>query len=285
MRRFLFTIAFISVCADTSTFAQNLSTDQMVRDGNFLYEVKIIDEFIERFNDAPNSNLRRQYSRYKKPVNFTRRALVSALFEPPALVQSEFIQKFISDVSDTANPHFIHFKDTGWYAELQCSFTIDGQKQQIPLILQVVDLGANGSQWMITGIGDSYIFMKDAPAEAGDTSGKGKPAAIPPSDDAIGFMELHNILKPGFKADNYFTQDLLNTDKAKKFIHLVQSKKLKFDYPGEMKFHFFQVPGYVFIVDRFVRSTNHSGWLISNLSTATDGEKVLRKQKLLQRSY
>lgn len=263
--------------------AQNLANDQVVREGNFLFEVKIIDEFIERFNDAPNSNLRRQYRKYNKPVNFTRRQLLSALFEPPAIVKNDYIQAFINQVMDSTNPQYISFHDSTWYAELEAHFDYNGRKLTIPLVMQVVTGHKNSSKWMIAGIGATDILNGNAPADPPPVAASGKAGVIPPTNDALNFLELENALKAGMNPSGYFKPELLATSRAQIFTNLIQTGKLSFEGSGTLRYYFFQIPGYVFVVDRFVRNTNHSGWLISRLSSATNDEKQAQRQTLLQR--
>lgn len=280
--RLLLVICFL-LCSGPALRAQTLATDQVVREGNFLYEVKVIDEFIERFNDAPNSNLRRQYRKYNKPVNFTRRQLLSALFEPPAVVKNDFVQAFVNQVLDSTNPQFISFHDSSWYAELQAHFDYNGRKMVIPLIMQVVTGNKKSSKWMIAGIGPTDILNGSTPAEAGAATVSGKAGVIPPTNDALGFMELENALKAGMNPSGYFKPELLATSRGQIFTNLIQTGKLSFEGSGTLRYYFFQIPGYVFVVDRFVRNSNHSGWLISNLSSANDDEKQAQRETLLQR--
>lgn len=254
------------------------------REANFLYEVKVIDEFIERFNDDPTSFLRREYLRYGKPINFTRRDLVQYLFEKPVKPEDVLVMKFVDQVTDSVNPQKLSFNDSNWYAEVTCNFNMAGRQVAIPLVLQVATDTDRSSRWMICGIGDAPIFH-DAASSAGTTSAvKDQKKFISPSDYATNFLELHHILKPGFEGVNYLTPQLMESERGQKFAQLIQSGKMKFEAPGNMRFYFLQIPNYTFVVERFVRQTTHSGWLISDLIPTSTEEKVARKEKLLQRT-
>jgi hypothetical protein len=281
MKRLL--AAFLPILVSTQICAQGVPAGA-AREANFLYEVKVIDEFIERFNDDPTSFLRREYLRYGKPINFTRRDLVQFLFEKPVKPEDGIVTKFVDQVTDSANPQKISFNDTNWYAEVTCSFNMAGRHVAIPLVLQVATDTDRSSRWMICGIGDAPVFH-DAAGSAGLSSAvKDQKKFISPSDYATNFLELHHILKPGFEGVNYLTPQLLESERGKKFAQLIQSGKMKFEAPGSLRFYFFQIPNYTFVVERFVRQTTHSGWLISDLIVTGADEKRARKEKLLQRS-
>lgn len=259
------------------------------REANFLFEVKIIDEFIERFNDDPHSNLRREYARAGRTVPFDRKGLVKSLFDKAPEAGSEG-SRFIEQVTDSAAPQKLAFNDSNWYAELRSSFIYNGQRIDIPLVLSVSTATDHSAKWMIIGMGD--VPAAPAAAASKDAATSATPPAvnshaqpfISPSDYATNFIELRNILSPGMKPENYFSPELLATPRGQAFVQMIASRKLRFDATGSMKFYFFQIPNYLFIVERFERQTTHSGWLISSLEPAADEEKQARISKLLQRS-
>ncbi|MBS1614713.1 MAG: hypothetical protein JST06_01190 [Bacteroidetes bacterium] len=275
-------LAILLLLPGSAVWAQGMAAGA-TREVNFLYEVKVIDEFIERFNDAPNSFLRKEYLRYGKPINFTRQDLVRFLFEKDITDTDSVAHRFIAQVTDSLHPQKISFNDSNWYAHLDCFFNQDGLRFTIPLVLRV-ELDSNGStRWLICGIGDAPMLQNidsnNLIAEQMDNR-----KFISPSDYATNFIELHHILKPGFEGVNYLTPALFETSRGRKFCQLIRSGKLKFDGPGAMRFYFFQIPNYSFTVERFVRQTTHSGWLISNIRVCSDSEKLAEKEKLLQRT-
>lgn len=252
------------------------------REANFLFEVKIIDEFIERFNDDPKSNLRREYARAGRAVPFDRRALVKSLFEKEP--KDEVGLKFIDQVTDSAAPQKLAFNDSNWYAELRTGFTFNGQHVDIPIVLRVTTGPDNSAKWMIIGLGDLPV----APAATKEAAAVAPVVAhvqrfISPSDYATNFIELRNILAPGMDATDYFSPELLATERGKNFVQMIQNRKLRYEAPGTMKFYFFQIPNYLFVVERFERQTTHSGWLISNIEPAGEEDKQARITKLLHR--
>jgi len=54
-------------------YSQVYSNNDLANDKHFIYEVKEIDEFFERFNDAPNSFLRSVYKAHHIKFNIDRK--------------------------------------------------------------------------------------------------------------------------------------------------------------------------------------------------------------------
>lgn len=280
MKSWLLTVLLLLPGA--ATWAQSMAAGA-AREANFLYEVKVIDEFIERFNDAPNSFLRKEYLRYGKHINFTRQDLVRYLFEKPVTPADTFINRFVAQVTDSMHPQLLSFNDSNWFAELNCFFVMGGSHLNIPLVMQVATDSIGSTRWLVCGIGDSPVFQDVPGAEPGPSQKDGK-KFISPSDYATNFLELHHILKAGFEGVNYLTPALFESERGRKFCQLIQSGKMKFEGSGAMRFYFFQIPNYSFTVERFVRQTTHSGWLITELSAMSDAEKQARKEQLMQRT-
>lgn len=286
MNRF-FTIVIIViavVCTAMHSEAQVGKVDAR-RETNFILEVKILDEFIDRFNNEPTPEFKKAYMQSGKRKPLKRRDLIRSLFEFPAGSVDSVAKRFIAQVTDSLYPQKLSFYDSGWYAEVQCAFKSGGQQKIIPLILQVNANDRQSVRWMIAGIGESSLLNQNPKPRTQKTySRKNAPTgAIPSSDYGTNFLELYHILTPGIDADNVLLPELLDTKEGKTFVQLLKSGQLTLLYPGKMKFHFFQIQGYVFTVERFVRDTNHSGWLISSLLSLTEKEKSLRRQMLLQR--
>lgn len=271
--------------------AQNPTTVKTVapgktRDRNYVHEVKIIDEFIERFNDDKDSYLRDEHKRAKQSFTMSRLKLIQSLFNNPAAwTGKEEVKKFIAQVADSGAPQFLSITDSEWYAEVRCAFSANGRAVTIPLIMQMVSVADSGYTWMISGIGASPAFTNQpvkaaAVKEEERSSGK----SISPTDYATNFLALHRVLLPSMNPANYFTDAVLATDRGAEFVQLIKSGKLKLQNTSEPKFHFFQIPNYVFTVEFFNRASTNSGWLINSLKAATDAEKDARKAQLLQRS-
>ena len=70
---------FFSICQHR-LFSQVYSNNDGAKEKHFIYEVKEIDEFFERFNDEPNSFLRGVYKARHVKFNIDRQRLIRSLF-------------------------------------------------------------------------------------------------------------------------------------------------------------------------------------------------------------
>lgn len=239
----------------------------------FLYEVKLIDEFIERFDDDPESYVRRE-SRATLGTDsmVTRPRLIKSLFNRQQQWDSEVLN-FINDAC-TAHPTLLAFTDSNWYAEAQCVFTQGKTNITIPVILHI--RAAHGSaRWMIAGIGKCTL-----PKSGKANTGKGSDF-IPTSSHGTNFLVFHRVFAAGMNPANYFEPQLLATDRASRLIGATTTGQLKFGYVKAINYHFYQVPGWVFTVARFKRKHTNSGWLISGLQRANSQQKSVQLHDLL----
>jgi hypothetical protein len=142
----LLTYLPLAAICQTPTFSEG-------NEENYAFEVKVIDEFIERFNGS--SLLLDNYVKNKKLPNKTDRfTLLRDLFDKHATQKwnLEEVKQFIKQVSDSSSPVYINFNDKGWFAELNCKVLYKGKPQKADLILKVkVEENAN-CKWVITGV-------------------------------------------------------------------------------------------------------------------------------------
>jgi hypothetical protein len=64
---------------------------------------------------------------------------------------------------------------------------------------------------------------------------------------------------------DYYLEKNYTPDQLALFVTEVKNENLKFEAVKNVKFHFFQVPGWYFEVSYFNRNEANSGWLISNM--------------------
>jgi hypothetical protein len=252
----------------------------------FTSEVKLIDEFIERFNNYDSTFLKKMYARQKKKGKITRGMMLVSLFN---LENSAFTDKdtslkdFFRQVMDKVHPVYLSFADTDWYAESQGVFLYNGKLVEIPLVLHVKSKGDEWSKWMITGIGNMVASKEPMPSVSTKRISGKAPEFIATSAYATNFVELHRIFSGDMQPQYYFEPELLNTDNGRQFTSSIKSGQLKFQYVKKITFHFYQVRGWVFTVDEFTRKTYNSGWLISSARKMSEPEKKAARQHLLNR--
>jgi hypothetical protein len=252
-------------------------------DDQFNRKIKIIDEFIDRFN-GKDSSLFKLVPKNNQYLYSRGRQLVS-LFD---LENTTFTDKnsalktFFDQVLDKAHPVYLSFNDTNWYAEARAIFILNGKLVEIPLILNVKSHGDEWSKWMIAGVGDAVISNEPMPSVSDKM--KGSPVQyISSSAYAMNFVELHNVFTTRMQPENFFDPATWNTNKVRLFVSYIKNGQLKFQYVKKISFHFYQVNGWILKVEQFNRKSINSGWLISAAQKVTIAEKEAAKKKLLFR--
>lgn len=255
-------------------------------DDLFKYEVKLIDEFIERFNDDSDSFLRKAYIKEKKPYNLSRGQLLVSLFD---LQNTSFtdndttLKGFFRQALDREKPVYISFNDSDWYAEATAVFASGGKLREIPVFLHIAYNAEEGwAKWMIAGIGPTGAPVAGK-AMTPLPKTKSVDNFIPTSAYVSGFVGLHNVLDTSLEPDVFFDPTCLNSPAGAAFVADVKAGKLKFQYVKRLQFHFLQIDGWQFTVAQFDRKVNNSGWLISSIKVAPTDERAAARNKLLNR--
>lgn len=246
-------------------------------ESTFMYRVKLIDEFIERFNDEPQSYIRQQ----AKAITGTdsmlnRRRMLRALFYKGATWTND-TAKFIDAVCQPANEQWLHFDDSGWYAVANCIFKRGGKEIIIPLTLRV-HTHNEASWWKIAGVGNNSLPATGCPAYV-PAAARGR--FIPASAHGTNYVVLSQLLQPGMSLEDVMDTEAINSTNGRLLAGWLQGGTLQFAYVSSIQYHFFQVPGWYFTVAHHKGSGTQSGWLISSLKAVTEQEK-LQRQSMLQ---
>jgi len=147
MLKYLF--AFLLVLGVSPLFAQGFETEFETQ---FLWEVKQINEFIERFNDS-DSTLLKQYLKKQEPSNIpTRERLIIGLFNAQGKDWNlTEVKSFIAYAVDKKNPRYLDFHGDKWYAKVNCSVQWKGNPENVLLTLQLQRVqNAPGYKWVVT---------------------------------------------------------------------------------------------------------------------------------------
>jgi hypothetical protein len=280
-----FCIIVIALSAGSVCSAQNFGSFNP-NDDLFKYEVKLIDEFIERFNDDSDSYLRKAYKKEQKPYNISRSQLLVSLFD---LQNTSFtnndttLKGFFRQVLDRNHPTYLSFNDSEWYAEATAVFASGVKLTEIPVFLHITYNPAEGwAKWMIAGIGKKGKMIPGKPMAVLPTPNT-KDNFIPTSAYLSRFVGLHYVLDTSLIPEVFFDPACLNSPAGAAFAAEVKAGKLQFQYVKNLQFHFLQVKGWQFTVAQFDRKINNSGWLISNIQKVAANAPVAARNKLLNR--
>ena len=183
--------------------AQVFENNAGAREKHFVYEVKQIDEFFERFNDDPNSFIRREYDSYHKKFNLSREQLVRSLFNYETHSwDSVQLDEFVGTVLNVNKPLLLDFYEKGWFAEATCKFEYNATVIEIPIILRIEADASKRSKWMIAAVKHNSIRQEVQVTIVADTMKKTK--FINPASHASGFIELARAFEDRAHLSDYF---------------------------------------------------------------------------------
>ena len=119
-------------------------------DRKFLYEVKQIDEFFERFNDDTASFIRKMYRSYRVKFNIERQQLIKSLFNYQSVAwRQTAIDSFVRAAMLVQMPSRTNFYGDKWYAEVLCRFVYNSEEIEIPIVLRVITDDMKRSKWVM----------------------------------------------------------------------------------------------------------------------------------------
>jgi hypothetical protein len=256
-----FLIWLLALVAIQPAFAQ-IFQDEVT--ANFAYQVKQIDEFIERFNNKDKTLIKQYVQKLDTAARFKRENLIKSLFNASDTSwKKEEILRFIGQVTDNAKPTYLNFFDNHWYAEVNCAAVYKGKPTPITLILKMQREKNGMSKWIaVSAIAD---FLR-LPVRKDTTTG------LNPLSHATDFMNIDLLATDKKNIRNYlpnhYRDDVLSV-----FLYESQHNQLVIKQVNKITYHFLQIDGWIFTVNRFSRQTRNSGWLVSKLMSVDASEK------------
>ncbi len=247
--------------------------DDMSDETRLYAQTKQVNQFFHRFNGEENEKGDRYYPGDKQyRNNKLRKKYLAILFDQgnPAF-SNELKVQFAKDVLDKSPAVVLDFHAPGWFAEVKTTFTANGKDQDVTLFMQL-EPDHLGYKWVIQKV-YSEVFAANFKR---DTTKVGQ--FLHPMSHELDFMNLRKaLILPDSVAQ--FASKRFNPDHLSLFLYEVRKGNLRFKYVNEVKFHFFQVPGWYFELANFNRPGYNTGWLISNLvKLDTDRDReALRK--------
>jgi hypothetical protein len=261
-------------------FSQVISNNDNAKEKHFVYEVKEIDEFFERFNDVRGSFLRGVYKAHHIKFNIPRQRLIRSLFNfENSSKDSVLINKFVSDITKKNNPIYLDYYGNDWYAELTCKFRYNGSSIVIPVIMKIEMTQNKGSKWMIAAVGSSTLKSKIVVTEI--TQNKTKLKIITPTSNGTNFVSLKRVFEDKENLSDYFESAYLKRSSMLEFYNAVLSDEIDFINVIKIKYHFLLADKWIFTVEDFQREELNSGWLINHIEKVSSVGMDIYRRKLL----
>jgi hypothetical protein len=271
MRSLRLLVLAISLLASLHAYAQ--VGNDMDDESKLYAQTKQVNQFFRRFNGEENEKGDRYYpgdKKYQDPK--LRKKYLAMLFDGGNTSFSNDLKiQFAKDVLDKDKPGILDFHAPGWVAEVRTIFTVNGKDQSVSLYM-ALEPDHLGYKWVISKVYSdifSTYFKRD-------TTKIGQ--FLHPMSHELDFMNLRKAFMTVDSvaqfASKHFIPDYLTL-----FLYEVKKGTMKFKYVDDVKFHFFQIPGWYFELADFNRPGYNTGWLISNLvKLNTDKDKeALRK--------
>ena len=254
----------------TALFAQ---TNDIAGEENFVYQVKQVDEFIDRFNNSDFSPIKKYLKDKYHLEEVSRSELIKSLFnhEDTKWNKTE-VMEFLADVTENKPAPYLDFYDDNWYAELDCMATYKGKTENFTLVLKIETVEATGgSKWVIESVSADFLNLPES---------EDYRKALNPASYGTDFMGLIDALTDSANYQNYISAKT-QPSQLLLFFNELYEKKLTFKQVNEITYHFLQIDSWIFQVREFRRETKNSGWLISSLLKVEDAQKQKYKEEVL----
>lgn len=236
----------------------------------FAFQVKQIDEFIERFNNADHT-LIKKYLDERYDLEVSRRELVLSLFDINELnsTDKQQVASFIDDVVNSKKPPYLSFYDQDWFAKAHCSADYRGNDVTFDIVLAVkVNPKKETVNWEIKSLNMAAMdFHGDFVFNS----------LLPPSGHGTNFLELRRMFA---SPASYYDHSQSESNPMNHLLLMAEKGGFEFKGVKDVSYHFLQLNDWIVEVEEYDRKENNSGWLISKLFSA-DAEK---KQSYLEKN-
>ena len=222
-------------------------------------QTKQVNQFFRRFNGEEDEKGERYFPGDKQYRNVKlRRKYLAILFDASnSGVSNDLKNSFAREVLDKDEPALLDFHKSGWFSEIQTTFSYNGKDLPITLFMEL-EKAQLGRKWVISEV---YIPAFEKYFQR-DTARVGQ--FLHPMSHELDFMNLRKaFMKPDSVAQ--FARKKFEPDYLAIFLYEVGRGGLKFKSVGDVSFHFFQVDGWYFELSQFNRPGYNTGWLISSL--------------------
>ena len=266
MLKFLL-IAFVCLLVSrTDVVAQTYEKEYVTL---FAYQVKQIDEFIERFNDDDSTLIKLYYKKYNPSKELTREQLIKSLFNAERKNWDfKQIHNFIDTVDNSINPLKLHLLGDNWYVRLNCPITWKNIPKTVTLTLKLQFVRDDIYKWIITGVNAPFLRPVSG-ARNNDNFRLPDPqdstTALNSVSNAIDFMNIDQVSTDIVNISNYFMHANHYKDDLPVFVNECLKGHISISSPNSTAYYFSQIPGWLLEIKRFNRRTKNSGWLISAL--------------------
>ncbi len=253
------------LCYGNMSFAQTLSNNGF-DEQKLQIRVKQLSEFFERFNsEGVFSN---DESETKDTILLRKKSILS-LFEKKLITNKVFnktIKSFVNQVVDSISPQYLKYEDSAWIAQVDCNVSYNGKDNKIRLFLKTEKIREREYKWVIIGVNADFLNIKQKETQ--------QIRMISPVDNELSFMSLWDVTsKRNKKYCTQYANKKYEVDKISILFFLIYNSKLTINSTQDVKYHFLQIPNYIFTVSKTIDKTAYDGWLITHIQQVNKKEK------------
>lgn len=262
MNKFL--LFFLLILGPVSTTAQSYNKEF---ETVFLWEVKQIDEFIERFNNSDKTLIKEYYKKNDSAIILTREELIKSLFNAEDKTWNfNEITNFINQVADKQNPEYLNFFGNNWYATVKCAVRYKGMPKNVTLVLKVQNQLNGSSKWIIIGADANFLRLPEIKQHLLKIPNpRDSTISLNPVSNATEFLNIDQVSRDKANIKNYFLQSNNYKDDLPLVENEILNSHLIIDKSIAVIYYFTQIPGWEIEIKQYNRPTKNSGWLISKL--------------------
>lgn len=270
MKRLLLLALLLCIVGGLSGQEVRVVAPSLLNEAVLRLRIKQIEEFMARFTH-PTDRMARPLANLgdAKAYEAGIEMLVEATYRRKHV---DAVRDFAQAVSKSKTP--LRFTDAFWYAELQCDVKYRGQAETVTLYLRVEPIAQLRYKWVLVWAEGPCLSQKPKRSNPG--------LIISPVEHELNFMSLVDLLNTAPSDGQNYCSRTYKPDMLSVFLALMRAGVLTFEGVRDIRYHFFQVPGYIFRVGHFERQGTNVGWLIDSISTCRDEDKLLGREHLFK---
>lgn len=254
-------VLIVLVACSLQATAQYVLPD-LTFEERFAAHVTSMDEFMNRFNGKES-----------KPGlandSLSRINNIIHLFDSDIAKRTQSFDSLKKEIGDFALTvskweKQLSLKDSQAWGEVICKMKYKKKAIKVTLLMQLDSIGNGRSRWGIAGAKG----LKEVGVY------KDKLMTISPVDHETHFVSLEDFfllnkeLIPSLRSKGYVVDEL------SLLMGLSMAGDIQFEHVENLKFHFFEVPGYVFSVEEIGRDGYNTGWLITRFEKMDENGKT-----------
>lgn len=269
MKLYLTALSFTLLIAFCSTAtAQKVHLDPVFNEAAAAFDRKIhsIHDFVKRFNGRDTLN---GSTMDKMAYLEDRRMAIYSLLDREKVLAADSISKetikaFVEEVCATSSEGYIELASDDWFAEAVFVTKYRGKEDTIRVFM-VKEHENDWSKWSIRNVHSPLFAIK-----AADTS-----VFISPTGAELKFSELVGVnTKKKVPVASYAHKDV-RYDPFSAFLFALESGDLELLYANRVILHFPDFNGWLVTVEEVNRTSENSGWLISDVRRITSKEQYM----------